>query len=181
MPRILILVSLLVLIAAWVARWWFWKRVQYQGRRMQCSLNVSELCEKLGEPRKKPCDLRDAAALGSALRDCGLKLLEKDGLALAKKRRTGWWSLRILPGLLAVILIFASVTRRVAPSWVLAVGLLVIALHVLLRISGIGTELKAVRRGIEELERKGRLRRIDEEQAIVDCARASVWETVLPW
>lgn len=148
---------------------------------MECSLSVSELCEKLGQPRKKQCDLKDAAALGSALRECGLRLLEKDGFALAKKRRTGWWSLRILPGLLAVILIFASVTRRVAPLWVLAVGLFLIALHVLLRVSGIGVELKAVRRGFEELEKKGRLRRMSEEEAIVDCARASVWETILPW
>lgn len=180
-PRLLILISLLVLIAAWVARWWFWKRVRDKGRRVECSMTVSELCEKLGKPRKKLNELKDAAALGSALRDCGLRLLEGDGLALAKKRRTGWWSLKILPVLVAVIFVFSMIFQRIAPAWILAVGLLIIALHVVLRVIGLGVELKAVRRGLDEFEKKGGFRRMSEEEAIVDCARASVWETILPW
>lgn len=144
-------------------------------------MTVSELCERLGQPRKKPNELRDAAALGSALRDCGLRLLEQDGLALAKKRRTGWWSLKILPVLVAMVLVFAMVFQRIAPAWILAIGLLLIALHVVLRVSGLGVELKAVRRGLDEFEKKGRFRRMSEEEAVVDCAKASVWETILPW
>ncbi|MFC7335680.1 hypothetical protein ACFQY0_00710 [Haloferula chungangensis] len=181
MPRLLIVLSLLVLIAAWVARWWFWKRVRDKGRRVGCSMSVSELCDKLGQPRKKPNDVKDAAALGSALRDCGLRLLERDGLVLAKQRRTGWWSLKILPVLVGIIFVFSLIFQRVAPSWILAVGLLIIALHVLLRVSGLGIELKAVRRGLDELGKKGGFRRISEEEAVVDCAKASVWETILPW
>ena len=181
MARILIIIALLTLITAWIARWWFWKRVRDKGRRVECSMTVSELCEKLGQPRKKQNDLKDAAALGSAMRDCGLRLLEKDGLTLAKKRRTGWWSLKILPVLVAIIFVFALVFQRIAPAWILGVGLMVIALHVVLRVSGLGVELKAVRRGLEEFEKKGKFRRMSEEEAIVDCARASVWETILPW
>lgn len=179
--RLLIIIALLTLIAAWVARWWFWKRVRDKGRRVECSMTVSELYEKLGQPRKKPNDLRDAAALGSALRDCGLRLLEQDGLAVAKKRRTGWWSLKILPILVAVIFVFSLVFQRVAPAWIMAIGLLIIALHVALRVTGLGIELKAVRRGLDEFEKKGRFRRMSEEEAVVDCAKASVWETILPW
>lgn len=182
LPKILLLISLLTLIVAWVARWWFWSRSRDRGRRVECSLTESELREALGFPRKKPSEARDAATLGSALRECGLRLLEKDGMALARKRRTGWWSLKILPGLLAVILAFALVFQRVQPIWVLGVGLLVIALHVVLRVSGISVELKAVRRGLDELERKkARFRRMSEEEAVVECARASVWQTILPW
>ena len=181
MVRLLILVSALVLVAAVVARWWFWGRLKLKGRRVECSMSVAELYAKLGVEKRKPSELRDAAALGMALRDAGLWLLEKDGLRLARKRRTGWWNLKILPLLVAVILVFSSVTQRVKPGWVLGVGLLVIALHVVLRVSGIGVELRAVRRGFEELQRKGGVRRLSEEEAILDCARASVWETILPW
>ena len=181
LPQLLIFLSFAALVVAIAARWWFWERERDKGRRFECSMTVSELCEKLGQPRKKPNDLKDAAALGSALRDCGLRLLEKDGLLLAKKRRTGWWSLKILPILVAMICVFAAIFQRVPFKWVLAFGLLTIALHVVLRVTGLGIELKAVRRALSELEKKGGFRRMSEEDAIVECAKASVWETILPW
>jgi len=180
-PQLLIFLSFFALVAAFAARWWFWDRERDRGRRMECSMTVSELCERLGQPRKKPNDFKDAAALGSALRDCGLRLLEKDGLLLAQKRRAGWWSLKILPILVAIICVFAAVFQRVPFKWVLAIGLMIIALHVVQRVVGLGVELKAVRRGLDEFKKKGGLRRMSEEEAIVDCAKASVWETILPW
>jgi len=142
---------------------------------------AADLYARLGVAKRKPSELRDAAALVAALRDAGLKLLENDGLALAKKRRTGWWNLRILPMLVMVVLVFSFFVKNVPSNWVLGIGAALVALHVVLRISGIGIELRAVKRGWEELERKGGLRRMSEEEAVMECARASVWDTVLPW
>ena|GEM_PF-6932526 len=181
MDRILILLSALVLIAAWAARWWFWWRVRERGRRTECALSVGELRERLGLKAGRDAGLRDAAALGNALRDAGLRLMEKDGLGAAKKRRTGWWSLRVLPGLAAMVVVFSAVTKRVPVKWVLAIGCVLIAVHVVLRVTGLSIELQAVRRARSELEKSGGFRRMSDEQAVVDCARASVWETVLPW
>lgn len=180
-PKLLILLSLMILLLAWLARWWFWRRVRERGQRMECAISVGQLRERLGVLRKRGNEACDAAALGSALRDCGLRLLERDGLILAKKRRGGWWSLRILPGLLAVVLVFAAFSKGVAIGWVLAVGMLLIALHVALRVVGLGIELKAVNRAFSELEKVGGLRRMSEEEAMLECARASVWDTILPW
>jgi hypothetical protein len=179
--RIVILLSAMVLVAAWVARWWFWWRVREKGRRTECGLSVGELRQRLGLKPGRHDELRDAAALGSALRDGGLRLLEKDGVGVAKKRRAGWWSLRVLPGLAAMVLVFSAVTRRVPVKWVLAVACALVAVHVVLRVSGLPTELRAVRRARAELEKSGGFRRMSEEAAVLDCARASVWETVLPW
>lgn len=181
MDRILILLSALTLIAAWAARWWFWWRVREQGRRTGCSMSVAELRERLGVKPGRYGELKDAAALGSALRDAGLRLLESDGDRTAKKRRTGWWSLRVLPGLAATVVIFSAVTRRVPFKWVLAIACVLIAGHVVLRVVGLSTELRAVRRAREELEKSGGFRRLSEEESVLACARASVWETVLPW
>jgi hypothetical protein len=125
--------------------------------------------------------VRDAAALGAALRDAGLRLMEKDGERTARHRRTGWWNLKILPGLLLLILIFSMFTKRVPGWWVVAVGGALVALHVALRIAGIGVELQAVKRGWRELEARGGLRRMSDGEAVLRCARASVWDTVLPW
>lgn len=181
MDRILILLSALTLVAAWGARWWFWGRVRDEEGRMECELSVGELCERLGvKPGRHP-ERRDAAALGSALRDAGLRLLESEGVGVARKRRAGWWTLRVLPGLAATVVVFSAATRRFPVKWVLAVACALVALHVVLRVSGLTIELLAVRRGREELEKSGGFRRLDEEEAVMTCARASVWETVLPW
>ncbi|BCX50317.1 hypothetical protein HAHE_42250 [Haloferula helveola] len=179
--RTLILVSALILIAAAVGRWWFWGRTQARGRRTECALTVAELYERLGVKKRKPSDLRDAAALGAALRDGGLILLEKDGLKAAKKRRVGWWNLRILPVLVVLILVFAFLKPRFAPAWVAAVGAALVALHVVMRVNGIGVELKAVQRAWKEIEGRNVFRRMDEAEEVQRCARASVWDTILPW
>ena len=179
--RILILLAALVVVIAIVARWWFWGRTQSRGRRVECSISVADLYEKLEVPKRKPSQFKDAAALGSALRDAGMFLLEKDGNALAKKRRYGWWNLKALPAFVLLILVFSYFQPRIASRWVLAIGCLLVAVQVLLRISGIGLELKAVKRGWEELEKKGGFRRMAEEEAVLRCARASVWNTILPW
>ncbi|MBB5351875.1 hypothetical protein HNR46_002114 [Haloferula luteola] len=181
MARLLMLVSLMTLIAAAVARWWFWGRIRDQGRRIPCEMSVAELGNALGVPAGRSGELRDAAALGSALREAGLKLMEMEGIAEAKRRRIGWWNLRILPALVAVVLVFSAVSRWAPFAWVLAVGMLVMAGHVAVRMSGVGVELEAVKRGHMELRKKVRLRRVDEEEAILRCARASVWETIFPW
>lgn len=181
MRGLLILLSALVLAAAWLARWWFWWRIRDQGRRTECSMSVSALKEALGFPPKKEEPLRDAAALGSAMRECGLRLLEADGLAIARRRRTGWWSLRILPGLLLVVLVFAAVSRWMPLAWAIAVAMLILAFHVLARASGLAVELRAVARAREELDKRGGFHRLSEEEAVITCARASAWDSVLPW
>lgn len=181
MPRILIVVSLLMLVGAMVARWWFWARMREQGRRVECAISVGEMLGRLGLPAGRNAELKDAAALGSALREAGLVLMEREGLALAKRRRLGWWNLRVMPALVALIAVFSMVSKWAPFQWVLAIGILVIAGHVAVRVSGLSVELEAVKRGWEELQKHVRFRRMDEEEAVLRCARASVWETILPW
>lgn len=179
--RLAIILGALVIIGAAVARWWFWSRVKLRGQRMECSMSVAELYARLGVKKRKPSELRDAAALGAALRDAGLRLMEQEGAKPARRRRTGWWNLKILPMLLVMILAFSFFQSRFKPMWILAAGALLIGLHVVLRVAGIGVELAAVKRGWKALEEKGGLRRMDEAEAVLRCARASVWDTVLPW
>ncbi len=181
MPKLLIIISLLTLIAAMVARWWFWGRVRERGRRVECSISVGEVCEMLAVSCGKSADLKDAAALGVAVREAGMQLMEREGLALAKRRRLGWWNLRILPGLVAMVAVVSAVSKWAPVQWVLAIGALLIAGHVVVRVSGLSIELEAVKRGWTELGKHVRFRRMDEEEAVLRCARASVWETILPW
>lgn len=180
-PRILIFVSLLTLVVAAVARWWFWRRIRDEGRRVECGLTVGDVAEMLGVKAGKNAELKDAAALGNAVRESGLLLMEREGLAVAKRRRLGWWNLRVLPALVALVAVFSLLGPRSGFLWVLGLGALLIAGQVVIRISGLAIELEAVKRGWTELSKHVRFRRMDEEEAILRCARASVWETVLPW
>jgi hypothetical protein len=179
--RIVVVLCLLVVVAVWIARWWFWGRMQFRAKRIECSLSVAELYRKVGVDKRRATELRDAASLGDALRDAGLRLLEKDGVRLAKKRRVGWWNLRLVPAFFGIILVFSLVSSQFPRGLIIALGCLIVVLHVLLRISGIGIELQAVKRGWQALHEQGGLRRMDEEEAVLRCARASVWNTVLPW
>ncbi|MGE9269776.1 MAG: hypothetical protein ACQKBU_03150 [Verrucomicrobiales bacterium] len=179
--KLAIIISGLTVIAVCLAKWWFWTRLQLKGQRVECSMTVADLYGRLGVEKKKPDELKDAAALGGALRDAGLYLLEKDGNVLAKRRRSGWWNLRVLPVMILVILIFSFFNRSFSSMWVVAIGCLLIALMVVLRVAGIGIELLAVKRGWAELEKSGGFRRMRDSEAVLRCARASVWDTVLPW
>lgn len=179
--KFLIIISALILIIAMLAKWWFWGRCKVTGARMECSLTVAELYERVGVRKKKAGDFRDAASLGDAVRDAGLWLLEKDGMKIAKRRRTGWWNLRILPFLLITIVVFSLITRRIPIHWVIGVGCALIALHVVLRVVGLSVELEAVKRGWQALEKAGGLHRMNEREEIMRCARASAWKTVVPW
>jgi protein-S-isoprenylcysteine O-methyltransferase Ste14 len=180
-PRILIILSLLTLVAAMIARWWFWWRMREQGRRVECDISVGEMLEMLNVPAGRTEPRKDAAALGSALREAGLVLMERDGLAQAKRRRLGWWNLRVLPALVALIAVFSVISKWAPVQWVVGLGMLVIAGHVATRIAGLEIEMQAVKRGWDELQKRGKFRRRDDEEAVLRCARASVWETVLPW
>ena len=179
--RLAIILSALIVIGVWLARWWFWSRAQASGRRMQCSMSVHELQEQLGVKLQGEGSERDAASLGQALRMAGMVLLEKDGHAIARKRRYGWWNLKVLPVLLIVILIFSFFNRSFSSAWVVGIGCVVIAMHVILRIAGMSVELLAVKRGWEELQKHDGLHRMDEAEAVLHCARASAWNSVLPW
>ncbi|MGB1129899.1 MAG: hypothetical protein ACPG4K_07605, partial [Haloferula sp.] len=128
MDRILILLAAIVVVIAIVARWWFWGRMQSQGRRVECSISVAELYQKLEVPKRKPSELKDAAALGAALRDAGMFLLDQDGNDLARKRRRGWWNLKALPAFVLLVLVFSWFQARIASKWVLAIGCVVVAI-----------------------------------------------------
>ena len=180
-PKLLVVLSGLIILGAGLARWWFWSRQRTKGQRKECSITVEQLYERMGLQKKKAGDYRDAAALGNALRDGGLWLLEKDGIKIAKRRRTGWWNLKILPFLVVIIYVFAIFVAKTAAPWVLGIGAAAVAFHVINRISTLRVELEAVKRGWAQLEKKGGLHRMDEIEQVLECARASAWNTILPW
>jgi len=177
--KIILLLSLIPLVGVWLGRHWFWTGVRMEGMRHDCGTSVRELRERLGLPAGRRGTETDAAALGNAVRECGLLLLEKEGNRLAKARIKGAYLTKVMPALLCVIAFFACFRMRPLLAFSAAVG--VFALWTLVRATGMAIEYRAVARGAEALKSSRALKRLADEDEVIRCAKASVWNTVWPF
>jgi hypothetical protein len=141
---------------------------------------VKELRQRLGLPPGRGKETH-AAALGNALRECGLELLGREGDAVAKARAKGAYLTRALPALVGIVVVFAAFTKRAPTSWAFAIGLAILGFWTLLRLSGLAVELRAVARATEELKNTRPLKRMSDEEEVLRCAKASVWTSVWPF
>jgi hypothetical protein len=180
-PKLIILLALIPIAGAWLGRHWFWSRVRLEGMRRDCETSVKDLRVRMGLPPGRRGMATHAAALGSAVRECGLELLERDGNKIAKARVKGGYLTRVLPALVGIIVVFAALTKRFPTGWVIAVGIGFIGFWTLLRLTGMAIEWRAVARGAEVLKATRALKRIDDEEEVIRCAKASVWSTVWPF
>lgn len=181
MWKIVIILALIPLVGAWLARHWFWTRASRQGLRRDCGTSVRELRERLGLPPGTKGKETHAAALGNALRECGLRLMEQEGSKLARARVTGAYLTLAMPALAGVIAFFAILSKRVPAGWAIAGALALVALWTFQRLTGMAIEWRAVARGTEILKATRALKRADDEEEVIRCAKASVWSTVWPF
>ena len=181
MWKLIIILSLIPLAGAWAGRHWFWSRTRLEGMRRNCETTVKDLRARMGLPPGRRGTETDAAALGNAVRECGLELMERDGDKVAKARVKGSYLTRVLPAFVGIIIVFAAFTKRFPTGWVIAVGIGFMAFWTLLRLIGMAIEWRAVARGSEVLKATRALKRIDDEEEVIRCAKASVWNTVWPF
>ena len=181
MWKIVILLSLIPLAGAWAGRHWFWSRVRLEGMRRNCETTVKDLRVRMGLPGGRGGSETHAAALGNAVRECGLALLEREGDRVAKARVKGAFLTRALPALVGVVAVFAIFSKRVPAGWAVAGAIGIVAMWTLLRLTGMAIEWRAVARGSEELRATRALKRLSDEDEVIRCAKASVWSTVWPF
>jgi hypothetical protein len=179
--KVVLLLSLIPLVGAWLGRHWFWTRVRMEGLRRDCGTSVREFRERLGVPAGRRGNETHAAALGNALRECGLALLEKEGDRLAKVRTNGAFLTKALPALVMLIAVFAILSKRVPAGWAVSGAVGTVAFWTLVRLSGMAIEWRAVAKGIEALRTSRALKRVADEEEVIRCAKASVWSTVWPF
>ncbi|MCW1924721.1 zinc metallopeptidase [Luteolibacter arcticus] len=181
MWKVVLILSLIPLVGACLARHWFWTKARMEGLRQDCGTSVRELRERLGLPPGRRGNETHAAALGNALRECGLALLEKEGNTFAKARVSGSFLTKALPALVLLVAVFAILSKRVPAGWAIAGAVGTVAFWTLVRLSGMAVEWRAVAKGTEALKASRALKRVADEDEVIRCAKASVWSTVWPF
>ena len=181
MWKVVLILSLIPLAGACLGRHWFWTKVRLEGLRRDCGISVRELRERLGLPAGRHGTATHAAALGNAVRECGLALLEKEGNGLAKTRINGGYLTKALPALVILIAVFAIFSKRVPAGWAVAGAVGTVAFWTILRLTGMPIEWRAVAKGTEALRSTRVLKRVADEEEVIRCAKASVWSTVWPF
>ena len=122
----------------------------------------------------------DAETLGRELRRIALKRwAERDPKAARSREAAHRFGLAV-PPLTLVVLVFAVVLAKLPLFGALTIALGAIALSAAIGLLSIGAELRTVAKTAGELRGKHVFRRVDDEEALIACARAAVWMNSLP-
>ncbi|MFD0895764.1 hypothetical protein KBB96_02185 [Luteolibacter ambystomatis] len=180
MPRILFLLSLLLIVAAILVRSWHGKRIiaGYGGRRIR--VNAAGWQNLFGEEVKAPATESSAAECGRALREAALVQWERDNSAASRGREAARRFGLGVPPFTLVVVIFAWAVAKLPFFTGIAVVFAATALAVMFGLASIGTELRAVAAATKLARARHIFPRQEDEEAAIACARAEVWMHTLP-
>ena len=183
MWRLLLILSVLPLTAAWLLRWWFGLRVLAGLGGRPCRCDPARWDKALGESRQQGLLAADAPAceLGERLRLAALaawKLRErKPAAAREATRRFG----QAVPPLSAMVAVFAVILAKIPVMGALAIFIAATALATAFGLLSLGAELRAIAIAARALRDARAFIRSDDEDAVVQAAIARAWcETVPP-
>ncbi|MGC4017316.1 MAG: hypothetical protein QM755_22800 [Luteolibacter sp.] len=180
MPRLLFLISALLIVAAVLARGWYGKRIiaGYGGRR--CRVNAGSWQSLFGEEVKAPAKEPSAAECGRALREAALVQWEKENPAAFRGREAARRFGLGVPPFTLVVVVFAVAVAKLAMFAAVAVVFAATALAVMFGLASLGTELRAVAATTKLARSRHVFPLQEDEEAAIACARAEVWMHTLP-
>ena len=180
MPRFLILLAALPIIAAFVVRWWLGMRVLSSAGRHQCSCDL-ELWEKsFGTDNLPPSKNGDARIFAETLRKTALADWKiHDPKAAASREGVRRFGMAV-PPLSLMIVILGVIVGRVPAIWAIPVFLLAIAVSAIFSYLSVAPELNAILTASRRLRSSGIFHRRDDEDAIIASATALVWKESAP-
>ena len=180
MWRVLFLFSVIPVVIAMAARWWFGLRILAQegGRSCRCDLetwmpaaNDNTVVHKAEET---------ANEFGRQLRLKAIaewsELDPKGAAARGNTRRFGM----AVPPLSGIIAIFAILVGKVPVMGAIAILLAATAFACALGLLSLAPELKAIHSAIRKVRSAKCFPRRDDEEAIIRCAIAHAWKETFP-
>lgn len=180
MFRLLILLAALPVVAAFLARWWFGMRILASAGRRQCSCNLDRWEKTFGSASLPPSEKGDAGIFAAKLRESALADWKTRNPKAAASREGARRFGMAVPPLSLMIAILAIIVGKIPIAGAIAIFLLAIAFSVIISYLSIAPELNAILLTSRRLRDSGVFRRRDDEDAVIEAARALVWKEAAP-
>lgn len=180
MFRLILMLSLLPIAAAMIARWWFGLRVLAAEGKQTCRCDLARWMPAPGDTALTHRAEKSAEEFGRELR---LKSLaewrEETPKAAAAREGTRRFG-RAVPPLSAMVAVFALLVGKVPLAGVLAIVVGACAVAAALGLLSLPPELQAIARGAGRMKQKKGFPARDDEENVIRCAIAHAWNEAVP-
>lgn len=180
MWRLLFIISVLPIIAAIVARWYFGVRVLAKEGRLPCKVDPIRWKVYLGEKNLLETSEAPAVELGKMLRLAALEEWKEREPKRAASRESARKVGLIVPPFALIIAIFAKFVGKVPMFGAIAILFFSTALSAIFGLLTLGTELKAIAITTRRMRDARAFIRKDEEESVASCAIAHAWAESIP-
>jgi hypothetical protein len=180
MWRLLLILSILPIIVALLARWWFGLRILAKHGRHLCHCDAARWQTTFQTAIVPPSGELPARDIGANLRRISLAMWAEQDPRAAKSREGARTFGLAVPPLSALIAVFAMLVAKIPFTGALAVFLAATALAALIGLLSLAPELRAIARAARKLRESRTLRRSDDEEAVIASAIAHAWAEATP-
>jgi hypothetical protein len=180
MFRFILLLSLLPIAAAMIARWWFGLRVLADDGKQNCRCDLAQWMPPPGDEAVIHRAEKSAAEFGRELR---LKALaewrEHDPKAAAAREGTRRFG-RAVPPLSVMVAVFALLVGKIPLAGVMAIVACACAVAAALGLLTLPQELQAIARSAHNMRQQKSFPKEDDEESVIRCAIAHAWDETVP-
>ncbi len=180
MPRLLFLISILPVLAALAARWYFGLRVLAIEGQRNCRCDLERWKPVPGDTSLVHRAEETAAEFGRQLRLKALAEWKEADPKSVKSRETARRFAMAVPPFAGIILVLALLAGRLPAAWAIPAFLGAIAVAVIFDLLSLTPELAAIHRIAKKVRQVQVFPRREEEEAIIHCAIAHAWKATLP-
>lgn len=180
MFRFILILSILPIAAAMLARWWFGLRVLADEGRRTCRCDLASWMPAPGDAAVIHRAEKSAAEFGGELRAKALaEWFEKDPKAATARESSRRFGMAV-PPLSAVIAVFALLAGRTPLMGAIAILFAATALAAAFGLLSLPPELRAIARHARGVRQGRSFPASDDEATVIRCAVAHAWSESLP-
>ncbi|MEO6478164.1 MAG: hypothetical protein ABIQ96_23785 [Luteolibacter sp.] len=172
--------SLIPLVAAMVARWWFGLRVLTENGGRPCKCDLAKWVPVSTGVEVSQKSEESAYEFGRQLRLRALEDWQEQDPKAARARASSKRFGMAVPPLSGVVAIMAVVVAKIPAMGAISAILAATALSAVLGILSLTPELAAITRTARRLREARSFPRSDDEEAVIRCAMAHAWKETLP-
>ena len=180
MWRLLLILSVLPIVAALIARWYFGMRVLAQEGVRACRCDLGKWLPLPDDEAVIHRAEESAAEFGRQLR---LKAMaewrERDPKAASAREGSRRFGMAV-PPLSAMVAVMALIVAKIPIIGCIALVLAATALASVLGVLSMAPEMAAITRAAKKLREAKSFPRRDDEDAVIRCAVAHAWKESLP-